>query len=70
MPLQIDTKIAKNPNANTLYVTIPAVMAQDSAFPFREGSNVTIEIVTEEKSVSKGMIVIRKSELGTATRRK
>ena len=60
MPLKADAKIATNPNAKTLYITIPAVLAQDSAFPFKPGENVEVEIVTDSREVSKGMILIHK----------
>ena len=70
MPLKAETKIVKNPNANTMYITIPAVLAQDSAFPFKEGSSVEVEIVTDERTVSKGVIVVRKIEPSTAPKRK
>ena len=70
MPLKADTKIVKNPNANTMYIKITAVLAQDSAFPFKEGSNVEVEIITEERSVAKGMLIVRKSEPGSASKRK
>lgn len=62
MPLTADTKITKNPNAKTFYLTIPAFLAQDSAFPFEDGSPVQVEIVTEEKSVGKGTLIVRKAQ--------
>jgi len=36
------TKIYKHQTANTLYLTIPAGMASDSAFPFKEGQKVML----------------------------
>ena len=70
MPLKAETKIVKNPNANTMYITIPAVLAQDSAFPFKEGSSVEVEIVTDERTVGKGVIVVRKTEPSASSKRK
>jgi hypothetical protein len=60
MPLKTDTKIGKNPNAKTLYITIPAVLAQDSAFPFEAGDSVEIEIVAGEGKY-RGHLVVRES---------
>ena len=70
MPLTADAKIATNPNAKTLYITIPAVLAQDSAFPFKPGETVKIEIVTDDTEVSKGVLVVHKSETTTTSKRK
>lgn len=39
-----EATIYKHTKGNTLYVSIPSRMAQDSAFPFREGQRVTISI--------------------------
>jgi hypothetical protein len=42
--LEGQSKIRKHPYAGTLYVTIPANIAYDSAFPLKEGNvKVTIE---------------------------
>jgi hypothetical protein len=62
MPLKADTKITKNPNAKTMYITIPAFLALDSAFPFEDGSPVEVEIVTEEKTVGKGSLIVRRAQ--------
>lgn len=70
MPLRAETKIVKNPNANTMYITIPAVLAQDSAFPFKEGSSVEVEIITEERTVAKGSLIVHKTEQAATARRK
>jgi hypothetical protein len=69
MPLKADTKITKNPNAKTFYLTIPAFLAQDSAFPFDDGTAVEVEIVTEEQTVGKGSLIVRRTQ-GTSTKRK
>jgi hypothetical protein len=62
MPLKAETKLSKNPNAKTFYLTIPAFLAQDSAFPFEDASAVEVEIVTEEKTVGKGSLIVRKAQ--------
>jgi hypothetical protein len=54
MGLTAETKIVKNPKAHTMYITIPAVLAQDSAFPFREVTDVEIEIIPKE-----GVLIVR-----------
>lgn len=38
------SKLYKHPNADTLYMTIPASVVQDSTFPFKEDDEVFIEI--------------------------
>jgi hypothetical protein len=69
MPLTATTKITKNPNAKTFYLTIPAFLAQDSAFPFQDGSAVEVEIVTEEKSVDKGALIVRKAQAAASKKK-
>ena len=69
MPLKAETKITKNPNAKTFYLTIPAFLAQDSAFPFQDGSAVEVEIVTEEKSVDKGALIVRKAQAAASKKK-
>ena len=54
MGLTAETKIVKNPKAHTMYITIPAVLAQDSAYPFREVTDVEIEIIPKE-----GVLIVR-----------
>ena len=54
MGLTAETKIVKNPKAHTMYITIPAVLAQDSAYPFKDVTDVEIEIVPK-----KGMLIVR-----------
>jgi hypothetical protein len=54
MGLTADTKIVRNPKAHTMYITIPAVLAQDSAYPFKDMTDVEIEIVPKE-----GVLVVR-----------
>jgi hypothetical protein len=60
MPFKADAKIGKNPNARTMYLTIPAILAEDSAFPFKDGANVEIEIVPGDGK-SQGHLVVRAS---------
>jgi hypothetical protein len=54
MGLTAETKIVKNPKAHTMYITIPAVLAQDSAYPFKDVTDVEIAIVPKE-----GVLVVR-----------
>jgi len=66
MGLTAETKIVKNRNAHTMYITIPAVLAQDSAFPFREVTDVEIEIIPKE-----GVLIVRPHPRpSSATKRK
>jgi len=44
MVLKTESKILKNPDANTQYITIPASMTIDSQYPFKPGDRVTLEI--------------------------
>jgi hypothetical protein len=46
MVLQTETKIVQSKDAHTQYLVIPAVMVQDSQYPFREGEKVKIIIDT------------------------
>lgn len=52
-------KIVGNPNAHTQYITIPSVLAQDSAYPFKEGEEVQLEIVTARVEAEKGSLLVR-----------
>jgi hypothetical protein len=61
MTLSAPTRIVKNRDANTQYITIPSMLVQDSAYPFKEATDVTIEIVTERTSVEKGALIVRSS---------
>jgi hypothetical protein len=66
MGLTAETKIVKNPKAHTMYITIPAVLAQDSAYPFKDVTDVEIEIVPKE-----GVLVVRpRPRSAPATKRK
>jgi len=69
MPLMATTKITKNPNAKTFYLTIPAFLAQDSAFPFQEGATVDVEIVTKEKQAEAGTLIVRKASPSAAKKK-
>ena len=44
MVLKAETKILKNPDANTQYITIPASMTLDSQYPFKPNEKVELEI--------------------------
>lgn len=44
MPLEAESKLFKHKKAKTLYLTLPAGLSNDSAFPFEEGEKVKIKI--------------------------
>ena len=69
MPLDADTRIVKNQSAKTMYITIPAFLAEDSAFPFEDGSKIKVEIVTEEVKVTRGCLVVRPANSATSKRK-
>ena len=58
MPLKADSTIGTNRNARTLYLTIPANLADDSAFPFKGGATVEIEIVPGDGK-AQGHLIVR-----------
>ena len=49
MVLQTETKIVQSKDAHTQYLVIPAVMVQDSQYPFDQGERVQITIDTSHK---------------------
>jgi hypothetical protein len=49
MVLQTETKIVQSKDAHTQYLVIPAVMVQDSQYPFEEGEKIRITIDTGHK---------------------
>ena len=55
MVLKAKSRILKNPDANTEYVTIPASMALDSQYPFKPNDAVELEI--DEK---KEILIVRR----------
>jgi hypothetical protein len=59
MTLTAASRIVKNRDANTQYITIPSVLVQDSAYPFQEATDVTLEIVTGKTIVEKGALIVR-----------
>lgn len=66
MGLTAETKIVKNPHAHTLYITIPAVLAQDSLYPFKDVTDVEIAIIPKE-----GVLIVRpRSRPASGTKRK
>ena len=42
------SKVFKHGKANTLYISVPSMLAQDSVFPFKAGDQVKISIEVEE----------------------
>jgi len=55
MVLKAETKILKNPDANTQYITIPASMTIDSQYPFKP--NEAVELEVDEK---RGALIVRR----------
>jgi len=60
MVLKAESKILKNPDANTQYITIPANMTIDSQYPFKPGDKVQLEI-DETKQVLTVRRLIKKA---------
>jgi len=56
MVLKAESKILKNPDANTQYITIPSSMTIDSQYPFKPNDAVELEV--DEK---KGTLIVRRS---------
>jgi hypothetical protein len=48
MVLQTETKIVQSKDAHTQYLVIPAVMVQDSQYPFKAGDRVKMVIDTHQ----------------------
>ncbi len=69
MTLSAPTRIVKNRDAKTEYITIPSMLVQDSAYPFKEATDVTIEIVTEKTSVEKGTLIVRSRPASSSKRK-
>lgn len=44
MVLEKETKIVQSQNAYTQYIVIPAAMARDSQYPFKEGERVRLTV--------------------------
>lgn len=51
MSLEAESKVFKHKKAETLYLTIPAKLANDSSFPFNSGDKVKLEIENEKLKV-------------------
>jgi len=51
MVLTTETRIVRNPKAKTEYITIPSVLAQDSTYPFKDVTEVLVEIVPERREL-------------------
>ena len=48
MVLKAETKILRNPNAYTHYITIPSRMVNDSQYPFKDGEKVELVLIPNE----------------------
>jgi len=46
-----EAKIYKHPRADTLYLTIPSKVVQDSTFIFKKGDRVRIEYDPKKKAI-------------------
>lgn len=46
-----EVKVFKHPKAQTLYLSIPAKMAQDSDFTIKDGDTVIIEYDKKQKAI-------------------
>jgi len=66
MVLTAETRIVRNPKAKTEYITIPSVLAQDSTYPFKDVTDVLVEIVPERKE----LVVKVLPRLSSASKRK
>jgi hypothetical protein len=74
MVLQTETKIVQSKDAHTQYLLIPAVMVQDSQYPFKEGEKIRITIDTGHKRMIIESIMqepqVKVSRDGTHVKRK
>jgi len=52
MVLMAQAKLYKHPKAQTLYVTIPSKVVQDSTFAFKPGEEVAIRYDPKSKSIT------------------
>ena len=52
MPLEGKGKVVKAGKADTRYISIPAKVAQDSAFPFKDDEEVRITINPDKKNLA------------------
>ncbi len=53
MALEGSTQLYKHKKASTCYITIPASLANDSAFPFRRGEKLKIRIKNNKLIIEK-----------------
>lgn len=51
MVLKAKSRIRKEPSANTMYITIPARVALDSGFIFKEGDRIEILVSEKKKEI-------------------
>jgi len=56
MVIKAKTKILKNPQAKTQYITIPSDMTQDSQYPFKPGDEIELEV-----DGKKGTLIVKRS---------
>ena len=52
MVLKAKSKILKNPDANTQYITIPSSMTVDSQYPFKPNDAVDLEVDEEKETLT------------------
>jgi len=52
MVLKAKSKILKNPDANTQYITIPSSMTVDSQYPFKPNDAVDLEVDDEKETLT------------------
>ena len=51
MVLKEEAKLVKSPNAYTQYLIIPAVIARDSQYPFKDAGNVQIIVDPDHRAM-------------------
>jgi hypothetical protein len=51
MVLKANSRIMKNRNSSTFYLSIPADVAKDSQFPFHPNEEVQLEIKTADQTL-------------------
>jgi hypothetical protein len=60
MGITAKSRVLKNPDANTHYVTIPSSMTTDSQYPFEANDTVDLEVDTKQK-----ILIVKKSSKKT-----
>lgn len=46
------SKLNKHPNANTMYLTIPADLVKEKNFPFKDGEKVKLELNKDQQTIT------------------